>query len=120
MTIKNQFSLIAIAALLISFAVIFFTRLKKEEKKVFIYAVPIKTDSGWGYGIYRSNTGQKDTTIDKLYIKQDFIPGIPGKHGFAAENDAMKVAELVVQKISSNQLPTIYSRELDSMGIKYK
>jgi hypothetical protein len=120
MTIKNQFSLIAITALLISFAVIFFTRHKRGDEMVFIYAMPIASDSGWGYKIYRSVSGQKDTTVDKVYIRQDFIPGIPGRKGFATAQDALQVAGLVIQKISANQLPTIYTRELDSMGIRYR
>ena len=49
MTIRNQFSLIAVTALLIGIAVIFFNRYRGHEEKVFIYAVPFKTEFGWGY-----------------------------------------------------------------------
>jgi hypothetical protein len=117
MTIRNQYSIIAVTALLIGFAVIFFSRQISHEGKNFIYAVPFKSDWGWGYKIYRGISDEKDTAIDKIYIKQDLIPGIPGKQGFSSEADAMRVAGLVIQKISSNQLPTITARDLDSLGI---
>jgi len=57
---------------------------------------------------------------DKIYIKQEFIPGVPGKLGFKSAEDALKVGNLVVKKISSNQSHTISAGELDSLGISVK
>jgi hypothetical protein len=110
MTIRGKYSLIAIAALLVSFAVIFFNRHNKsdQEEKVFIHAEPVQTVYGWGYNIMAG---------DKIHIKQEFMPAVPGKQGFKSAADAMMVGNLVVQKIIANQLPTITIHELDSLGL---
>jgi hypothetical protein len=108
MTIRRTYSLIAIAALLICFAVIFFNRYKNQEEKVFIYAEPVQTVYGWGYNIIAG---------DKVHIKQEFMPAVPGKQGFKSAADALLVGNMVVKKISSNQLPAITIRELDSLGL---
>lgn len=108
MTIRKTYSLIAIAALLISFAVIFFNRYKEHDKKVFIYAEPVQTVYGWGYNIVAAG---------KVHIKQEYMPAVPGKRGFKSAADAMLVGNLVVEKITENKMPTITVHELDSMGL---
>jgi hypothetical protein len=107
MTIRKTYSLIAIAALLVSFAVIFFNR-RESGQKVFIYAEPTQTVYGWGYNIIAA---------DKVHIKQEYMPAVPGKRGFKSAADAMMVGNLVVKKITENKMPTITIHELDSMGL---
>ena len=58
--------------------------------------------------------------IERIYIKQEFMPGIPGKQGFKSADDALLVGNLVIKKISSNQPPIITTRDLDSLGIVKK
>ena len=108
MTIRNTYSLIGIAALLIGFAVIFFSKQRNEIRKIFIYAEPIQTVYGWGYNILAD---------EKIYIKQEYMPAVPGKQGFKSAADAMMVGNLVVKKITENKMPTITLHELDSMGL---
>jgi hypothetical protein len=108
MTIRNIYSLIAIAALLICFAVIFFSKQNGQDRKVFIYAEPVQTVYGWGYNIVADG---------KVHIKQEYMPAAPGKQGFKSAADAMMVGNLVVKKITGNQMPTITLYELDSMGL---
>jgi hypothetical protein len=120
MTTKNQFSLIAVTALLISIAVIFFMRRNSHEGEKFLYAVPLKAESGWGYKIYVGAESNRDTLSDRLYIRQENVPGLPGKHRFSSETDALRVANLVIWKISSGRQPIIAARELDSLGIVVK
>jgi Domain of unknown function (DUF4907) len=108
MTIRKTYSLIAIAALLVCFAVIFFSHHTDREKQVYIYAQPFQTDYGWGYNILADG---------KVHIKQQYMPAVPGKRGFKTEADALMVGNLVVKKIMQNKLPTITIHELDSMGI---
>ena len=108
MTIRKTYSFIAIAALLVSFAVIFFIKYQERNQKVFIYAEPIQTDYGWGYNIIAA---------DKVHIKQEYMPAVPGKRGFKSAADAMLVGNLVVRKITENKMPSITLHELDSMGL---
>jgi hypothetical protein len=105
MTIRKTYSLIAIAALLVCFAVIFF---RNRDEKIFIYAEPVQTVYGWGYNIIAGG---------KVHIKQEYIPAVPGKRGFKSANDAMLVGNLVIKKITENKMPTITLHELDSMGL---
>jgi hypothetical protein len=108
MTIRKTYSIIAIAALLISFAVIFFIKYQERNQKVFIYAEPTQTAYGWGYNIIADG---------KVHIKQEYIPAVPGKRGFKSAADAMLVGNLVVKKITENKMPSITLHELDSMGL---
>jgi hypothetical protein len=111
MTIKNKYNLIGIAALLIVIAVIFFNRHKSHEGKVFLRAVPTQTAYGWGYDIL---------VDDKVFIKQEYVPGITGKQGFKSADDALIVGNLVVKRISSNLMPMITRHDLDSLGLVTK
>lgn len=111
MTIRNKYSLIGITALLICFAVIFFSRQKMHEGKIYLHAEAVQTVYGWGYNVLADN---------KIYIKQEFIPSVPGKQGFKSSDDALLVGNLVIKKISNNQPPIITGRDLDSLGIVKK
>jgi hypothetical protein len=111
MTTRNKYNLIGITALLISIAVIFFIRQKNHEGKVFLHAQPIQSSYGWGYNILAG---------EKVFISQEYIPGIPGKKGFKSADDALRVGNLVIKRISSNQMPMITQRDLDSLGLMPK
>jgi hypothetical protein len=63
---------------------------------------------GWGYNIIAEK---------KVYIKQEYMPAVSGKRGFKSANDAMMVGNLVVEKITKSEMPTITIHELDSMGL---
>ena len=108
MTTRNKYNLIGITALLVCIAVIFFTRNKNGNQKIFLHAVPVQTVYGWGYNIMAN---------ERLYIKQEFIPSVPGKQGFSSSDDALAVANLVIQRISTGREATITERDLDSLGI---
>ncbi len=108
MTIRNKYSLIGITALLIGIAVFFFSRKDNQEEKIFLHAVAIQTTNGWGYTILAG---------EKIYIRQEYMPGIPGKQGFKTADDALMVGNLVIKRISSNQMPMITRKDLDSLGL---
>ena len=102
-----------ITVLLICSAVIFFVRHERSGKRdhegqVFLKAVPVQTAYGWGYNIMADN---------KIYIHQDFIPAAAGKQRFKTREDALRVANRVMEKISANQLPVITMKDLEELGI---
>lgn len=76
----------------------------KEE----IVGHTFKTDAGWGYAVYIN---------DKIFIKQSFIPVIAGNKGFEKQEDAVNVANLVVNKLKQHEKPTIQLKELQALGI---
>ena len=68
-----------------------------------------QSGTGWGYKVYVG---------DRLYVNQPFIPGVPGKRYFVTEDDAQKVATLVVQKIAKHEIPpTVTGNELRQLNI---
>jgi Domain of unknown function (DUF4907) len=83
----------------------------KPRKKGDIIAQTFKTGDGWGYTVFVN---------DKLFIKQSFIPVLEGNRGFTKEDDAIKVANLVVNKLKHHQQPTIRLDELQQFGLADK
>jgi hypothetical protein len=68
-----------------------------------------KTTSGWGYTIAFKK---------KIIIKQSIIPVINDTKSFSTESDAIKVADLVVQKLNQNISPTVSKNDLILLKIK--
>jgi len=53
-----------------------------------------------------------------VLVHQPSRPGLSGNAGFATEEDAMKVAELVIKKIRNNEMPpTVKVEELRALGV---
>jgi hypothetical protein len=70
-----------------------------------------QVDGSWAYRIYKDSAA---------IIEQKTVPGIQGNAGFKNENEALKTAALVVEKLNQNIFPpTISKRELDSLKISY-
>ncbi|MDP4130014.1 MAG: DUF4907 domain-containing protein [Bacteroidota bacterium] len=110
---KKKYFILTVTALLICSAVIFFVRHERSGKRdhegqIFLKAVPVQTTYGWGYNIMAGN---------KIYIHQDYIPAVAGKQGFKTREDALRVANRVIEKISANQLPVITVKDLEELGI---
>ncbi|MFI5171870.1 MAG: DUF4907 domain-containing protein [Chitinophagales bacterium] len=74
--------------------------------------IEVKTfaiDNGWGYDIYVNN---------EKYIHQEHIPAINGLHVFKTKEDAIKVGNLMADKIRNKIIPpTITIDELNALGI---
>ena len=68
------------------------------------------TPLGWGYDVLMN---------DSIYIHQQQMPAVQGTRGFSSQQEAEKVANLVVDRIRKKELPTIYLRDLDSLHISY-
>ena len=78
-------------------------------KKEALTAAAFKTQSGWGYTI---------TYKERILIKQSIIPVISDSKSFETESDAMKVADLVKEKLNKNLSPTVTKNELILLKIK--
>ena len=87
-----------------------FTQEDNPYKDAEIKAAIIPSENGtFGYDIY---------LYDAVIIHQPSRPGLPGMSGFATKEDALKVAELVIQKIRNNEMPpTVTVRELQELGV---
>jgi hypothetical protein len=69
----------------------------------------VSASGGWGYDIVDN---------DKRLIHQDRIPGVPGTQGFASREDAIKVGQLMIDKMKQGTFPPSVSyQEMKKMGI---
>ncbi|MFD2941530.1 DUF4907 domain-containing protein [Flavobacterium notoginsengisoli] len=91
--------------LLFIFLIFFISCTKKEA----LTSTSFKTNSGWGYTIAYK---------EKILIKQTIIPVISENKSFATEGDALKVAELVKEKLKQNLSPTVTKKDLILLKIK--
>ncbi|WP_239663542.1 DUF4907 domain-containing protein [Bacteroides fragilis] len=68
----------------------------------------IETENEGGYG-YRILCG------DRVVICQPYIPSLPGRKGFASEEDARRVGNLVLERIRSGSDFTISASDLEQV-----
>lgn len=107
---RKYYILIAAAVLLVSgFAAYhYYFQEKNGEDKVFVHVKTFQTSLGWGYDIF---------TGDKLYIHQDFVPAISGRHGFKSREEALATGKKVIEKISAGSLPSLTVADLKELGV---
>lgn len=91
--------------LILFFALQIVSCAKKENFKTESF----KTSSGWGYSI---------SYKEKIIIKQSIIPVINDTKSFSTEEEALKTAGLVVEKLKQNLSPTVTKNELILLKIK--
>ncbi|HLX90700.1 MAG TPA: DUF4907 domain-containing protein [Puia sp.] len=81
---------------------------KRHSDYIYVQVRATQNASGWGYEIL---------TDGKVYIRQDFVPAIPGRHAFPSREKALRVGKAVLDKIEHKQMPVMTLDELKKMGI---
>jgi hypothetical protein len=82
---------------------------KKSGDRMFkIESQAIQTSSGWGYNILVDH---------KIFIHQEYIPAISGNKSFVNKEDAMKVADLAIEKIKKGKLPSLTKDDIIALKI---
>jgi hypothetical protein len=71
-----------------------------------VTAQVMQLDGGWGYKIEVNH---------RLYIYQDQIPCLPGKHLFPSRESAMAVAQMVKEKLIQGKSPAVTREELEQV-----
>jgi hypothetical protein len=69
-----------------------------------------KTTTGWGYSI---------ACKDRVLIKQSIIPVINETKSFTTEEDALKVGNLVIEKLNKDLSPAVTKNDLILLKIKF-
>jgi len=78
----------------------------------FNYVIIVAPHDTYGYDIYDDN--------HKL-IHQPSIPGLPGNDGFKTKADALKVAQLVCDKLKNGEMPPSVSlKEMKQLKVRIK
>ena len=104
--IRKNFLLNSIkTAFLLSFLIFFISCNDKDTLSL----ESIKTETGWGY-VIKNN--------EQIIIRQSIIPVIANKKSFKNEQEALKVGNLVLQKLKNNNSPTITKKDLILLSIK--
>jgi hypothetical protein len=86
---------------------------------VFLFLVSCKNKTELGVKSFKGNAGWGYTieTNEKIIIKQTMIPTVSQKRSFKNEADALKVGNLVLERIKQNLSPTITKKDLILMEI---
>jgi len=110
---NNYIGIILILAIgLVLFMHYHYQRRKQQELRheyINLQSKPIQSPYGWGYEILVNG---------KLYIHQEFIPAIAGKKGFASKDEALRVADRVMDKIRNKQIPPALNlQDLVELGV---
>lgn len=71
---------------------------------------PFEINGGWGYKVNMDG---------HTYIYQDVIPGIQGNHVFHSREEAVRVGNAVMAKLSKHQVPSMSEGELRQMNINF-
>lgn len=86
-----------------------FPKAEAFAQSKFSYKIIPAEGKGFGYDIFSDG---------KLLIHQPVRPGMPGKDGFASEESAKKVAELVIEKINKGEMPpTVTDEEMKKIKV---
>ncbi|MFT3739464.1 MAG: DUF4907 domain-containing protein [Breznakibacter sp.] len=99
------FYVVALVIAIGALAVYYFQKHESSQE----YAVTaVKLSNGYGYQI---------SINGKVYIYQEYIPSIEGKHSFRDSQSALKAGELVLGKIMKGEVPMMTKDELKQIGI---
>ena len=105
---KNKNILIGTLALILLGGIGLAYRYTKRHEMLRVDLKTFQTTGGWGY----------EVRVDsKPFIHQEYIPAVEGQKRFATEADALKTGNLVVQKLTKGQLPTLSKDEIAVLGV---
>lgn len=108
---KRKYLFITIISIILIFILFKFKSITQETENTSQYHVNIiENNNGFGYEI-------RQTISDKILIKQEYIPSITGKLVFCTEEDALKIGELVVDKLNNHINPAVSKEELKEQQI---
>ncbi|MEL6918915.1 MAG: DUF4907 domain-containing protein [Bacteroidota bacterium] len=65
-------------------------------------------NEGWFYEIYYKGT---------LQIRQEFVPVVQGRRRFSSEEEARKMGELVLKRLTQGESPIVSIQDLKNNGI---
>lgn len=106
--IKKHTVIVILIAIMISAGIWIkgYNKNKETKKSKSVKALIFEGSEGWGYDILVN---------DSLFIHQEYVPVISGKHGFAKKEQAEKTANLIINKIKTGQIPVITRFELEKI-----
>jgi hypothetical protein len=113
MTKKHGLMILAALTMMIAAFIILVSKKNKStgsNNMLPVVVQSLKMPDGWGYEILVNN---------KVYIRQDYIPAIPGYKRFKTETEALSIANRVAEKMKQGRAPAVTVQEIDSAHIHY-
>ena len=101
-TTKHNLVVVGVSILIAAAIPVLYHAGKRNEINYKIF----RQSGGWGYDIVVNR---------KLVIHQEYIPVIAQKKEFPTEIQAREAAQLVVQKLKNNKLPTLSCAEINQI-----
>lgn len=81
---------------------------KHGSEMLAVAVEPFEIHDGWGYRV----------NVDgHTYIYQDIIPGVPGNRVFRTRENALRVGNVVMEKLTHHKIPSVSQQELINMKI---
>jgi hypothetical protein len=103
---KNLSYILNLSLIIFIIGLLLFIFYRKEQD---LKIESLKTAHGWGYIIANNN---------KIIIKQTIIHVISESKSFKTEKEALAVGQMVLEKLNSNNSPTITKNDLILLKIK--
>ncbi|MCM4170767.1 DUF4907 domain-containing protein [Arenibacter sp. TNZ] len=79
-----------------------------KESKLQLRTEILNLENGYGYQIALGN---------KVLIRQEYIPVLPGKKPFVSTQDAKRTADKVINKLQNKESPILTISELEELQI---
>ena len=84
------------------------TSQKSGSDMLAVVVEPFEIHDGWGYRV---------NVEGHTYIYQDIIPGVPGNRVFRTRENALRVGNVVMDKLTHHKIPSMSQQELINMKI---
>ncbi|PSL47584.1 uncharacterized protein DUF4907 [Chitinophaga niastensis] len=111
MTKRNIIILSGIVLIALAFFAVRIKNKAPEKSSTTMIAIavePFEINGGWGYKVNMDG---------HTYIYQDVIPGVPGNRVFQSKENALRVGNAVMDKLTHHKIPAISQQELINMQI---
>ncbi|MGO4288698.1 DUF4907 domain-containing protein [Chitinophaga sp. RAB17] len=81
---------------------------KSDSDMLAVVVEPFEINGGWGY---------KVNVDGHTYIYQDMLPGVAGHRVFRTRENALRVGNVVADKLTHHKIPAMTQQELINMKI---
>jgi Domain of unknown function (DUF4907) len=108
MTKRNIIIVVGIAVIALAIGAWKSGQNKRDSDMLAVVVEPFEINGGWGY---------KVNVDGHTYIYQDMLPGVAGRRVFRTRENALRVGNVVADKLTHHKIPAMTQQELINMKI---
>ncbi|MBX3240139.1 MAG: DUF4907 domain-containing protein [Chitinophagaceae bacterium] len=106
---RSRVYILLVISLAVSFGTYIVTSYKKQNDELLRVTLnSFESGRGWGYEIFVDN---------KIFIRQETIPSLPGEKPFLTKENALKTGNAVMQKLLKGERPSLSFEEVTALGV---